>query len=92
MFGIASFAGAPFASLAEQTVVVALTGVQASGAVGTVTNGGISVALTGVQADGSVGIAVANISVADARTLTIQPWEKTCCNPLNVQLLQEILG
>jgi len=36
MFGISAFAEAPFASLAGQTVVVALTGVQASGAVGTV--------------------------------------------------------
>lgn len=24
---------------------------------------------------------VANISVMDARTLSIQPWEKICCNP-----------
>ncbi len=30
---------------------------------------------------------VGNISVLDARTLTIQPWEKICCNPLSVPLL-----
>ena len=54
MFGIAAFAEAPFASLSGQTVVVALTGVQASGAVGTVTEVN-SVALTGVVAAGAVG-------------------------------------
>lgn len=28
---------------------------------------------------------VGNISVADARTLTIQPWEKICYSPLKDQ-------
>lgn len=54
MFGISAFAEAPFASLAGQTIIVALTGVQASGAVGTVTEDS-SVALTGVEAAGAVG-------------------------------------
>lgn len=31
---------------------------------------------------------VGNIAVADARTLTIQPWEKTCYNPSSVRSLQ----
>ena len=30
---------------------------------------------------------VANISVMDARTISIQPWEKICCSLLNDQLL-----
>ena len=51
-FGIAPFSGAPFSSLAGQTVVVSITGVQASGAVGT-TAAVSSKALTGVDAAGA---------------------------------------
>jgi ribosome recycling factor len=29
---------------------------------------------------------VSNINVPDARTITIQPYEKTCCNPLKKRL------
>jgi hypothetical protein len=36
MFGISPFAAAPFASLSDVTIVVALTGVQSAGNVGTV--------------------------------------------------------
>ena len=63
MFGISAFAEAPFASLAGQTVVVALTGVQASGAVGTVAVGDRSIDLTGVSATGEVGTAAPVIAV-----------------------------
>jgi hypothetical protein len=56
MFGISAFAEAPFASLAGQTVVVSITGVSASGAVGTVVYVPIvTVAVTGVSAAGAVG-------------------------------------
>ena len=56
MFGISAYAEAPFASLAGVTVVVALTGVQASGAVGTVVYAPlVTVAITGVGAVGAVG-------------------------------------
>jgi len=56
MFGISAFAEAPFASLAGRTTVVAITGVQASGAVGTVVyTVVVTVAITGVQASGEVG-------------------------------------
>lgn len=55
MFGISAFAEAPFASLAGQTVVVALTGVQASGAVGTAAVAERSFALTGVELYGDEG-------------------------------------
>ena len=56
MFGISAFAEAPFASLAGQTVVVAITGVEASGAVGTVGYMPFATAaLTGVEAVGAVG-------------------------------------
>ena len=51
MFGISAFAEAPFASLAGQTIVLPLTGVQASGAVGSVTIDS-ACALTGVEAAG----------------------------------------
>ncbi len=33
---------------------------------------------------------VGNITVADARTLAIQPWEKICCNRSSVQSLPPI--
>jgi hypothetical protein len=55
MFGIYPFADAPFASLASTNKLIALTGVGASGNVGTVTNGGYSFALSGVGATGAVG-------------------------------------
>ena len=56
MFGISAFAEAPFASLAGQTIVVAITGVEASGAVGTVVyTPVITLAITGVEASGAVG-------------------------------------
>jgi hypothetical protein len=56
MFGISAFAEAPFASLAGQTVVVAITGVGASGAVGTVVYSPlVTAAITGVQGSGAVG-------------------------------------
>jgi hypothetical protein len=56
MFGISAFAEAPFASLAGQTIVIAITGVEASGAVGTVAfSPVITEAITGVQASGAVG-------------------------------------
>lgn len=52
MFGISAFAEAPFASLAGQTVVVELTGVSSSGAVGNVE---YSLVPNGAQATGAVG-------------------------------------
>ena len=56
MFGISAYAEAPFASLAGVTVVVALTGVQASGAVGAVVYTPlVTVAITWVEAVGAVG-------------------------------------
>ena len=55
MFGISAYAQSPYAALGAQDIVLALTGVSASGSVGSVTNGGVVVALTGVQAVGSVG-------------------------------------
>ena len=56
MFGITAYAAAPFASLAGPTVVVAITGVEASGAVGTVGYMPFATAaLTGVEAVGAVG-------------------------------------
>jgi hypothetical protein len=54
MFGISSFAETPFASLAGQDSLLALTGVQADGAVGTVVFTRTA-ALTGVSASGSLG-------------------------------------
>ena len=51
MFGVSAFAETPFAS---QTVSIFLTGVQATGAVGTVIYE-LPRALTGVQATGAVG-------------------------------------
>ena len=29
---------------------------------------------------------IANISVLDARTISVHPWEKICCKPLKEQL------
>ena len=63
MFGISSFAEAPFASLAGQNNLIALTGVQADGAVGTVVFTKAT-DITGVSADGAVGSVSASISVA----------------------------
>ena len=54
MFGISSFAETPFASLAGQSSLIALTGVQADGAVGTVVFTRTA-ELSGVSASGSVG-------------------------------------
>jgi len=69
MFGISAFAEAPFASLAGVTVVVAITGVQASGAVGTVIYVlVVSVAITGVEASGAVGTVVYSPFVTAALT------------------------
>lgn len=62
MFGISSFAAAPFASF-DTNVVVAVTGVTATGNVGSLTPN-TSVALIGVTATGSVGSVGAAISVA----------------------------
>ena len=58
MFGIASFAAAPYAALGEVVVVVALSGVAATGNVGTVTSD-VTVALSGVSAEGNVGTVTA---------------------------------
>jgi hypothetical protein len=58
MFGISSFAEAPFASLSGVTIVVALTGVAAIGSVGNDTAGQ---PLTFVLATGNVG----SVGVAD---------------------------
>jgi len=63
MFGISSFAEAPFASLAGQNNLIAVTGVQADGAVGTVVFTKAT-DITGVSADGAVGSVSASISVA----------------------------
>ena len=69
MFGISAFAEAPFASLAGQTVVVAITGVQASGAVGTVIYEIVTTAaITGVQASGAVGTVTYQLLVVAAIT------------------------
>lgn len=58
MFGIAPFAGAPYASLAGVTIVVALTGVQATGNVGAEV---ATQVLSGVASSGAVG----TVSVAE---------------------------
>ena len=58
MFGIASFAAAPYAALGEVVVVVALSGVAATGNVGTVTSD-VTVALSGVSASGNTGTVTA---------------------------------
>ena len=71
MFGISAFAEAPFASLAGQTIVIAITGVQASGAVGTVVYSPVvTVAITGVQGSGAVG------SVTESSTLLLPCFRK----------------
>jgi hypothetical protein len=59
MFGISAYAQAPYASLGTSDITIALTGVVASGVVGTVSRGATSIALTGVQAVGSAGTVVA---------------------------------
>ncbi len=59
MFGISAFAQAPFAALGENVVVVSLTGVVASGNVGSVTENN-TVALSGVVASGEVGTVIYN--------------------------------
>jgi hypothetical protein len=63
MFGISAYAQSPYAALGENVVVVALTGVAATGNVGTVV-AGKEFALTGVQATGSVGTVAVSSSVA----------------------------
>jgi ribosome recycling factor len=35
---------------------------------------------------------IANISVADSRTLTVQPWERTMINPIERALMEANLG
>ena len=71
MFGTSAFSQTPFAALpaaSSADVTVALTGVVASGAVGTVSvNSDVTIALTGVVASGAVGTVSAaggNITVA----------------------------
>jgi hypothetical protein len=54
MFGISAFAAAPFASLSDVSLLVAISGVQASGAVGDVTETN-NPTESGVQANGYVG-------------------------------------
>jgi hypothetical protein len=51
MFGISAYAQSPYAALGENVVVVALTGVAATGNVGTVVAGKDTkhIALSGVQ-------------------------------------------
>ena len=63
MFGISAFSQAPFSSLGEASVVIALTGVSAAGSVGTVaeTNNPTE---QGNQATGSVGTVVPSRTVA----------------------------
>ena len=56
MFGFSAFAAAPFASLGGINAEIAVTGVQGSGAVGTVTfKVDDSVLVTGVEGTGEVG-------------------------------------
>jgi hypothetical protein len=57
MFGISAFAETPFASLAGYTLSISITGVQADGAVGSVTEVS-SAGLNGAQAAGEVGSVV----------------------------------
>ena len=54
MFGIAAFSEAPFSSLAGQTVIVSITGVSATGSVGTAV-ATRQIAENGNSATGSVG-------------------------------------
>jgi hypothetical protein len=54
MFGVSAFAEVPFATLAVQTILAALVGVQSSGEVGNVTETN-SPTEDGVVATGSVG-------------------------------------
>jgi len=65
MFGISAYAQAPYASLGENTVVVALTGLSASGNVGALTPSS-TVALTGLAASGFVGTLTATGSQAES--------------------------
>ena len=64
MFGISAFAQSTFASLSVEDVTVALTGDEASGAVGTA-GVNISVALTGISASGFVGTVTPSESVGE---------------------------
>jgi hypothetical protein len=60
MFGISAYAQSPYAALGENVVVVALTGVAATGNVGSVAEVS-AVALSGVSATGNVGTVVPSI-------------------------------
>ena len=57
MFGIASYSGAPYSSLGDLEIVVALTGVQATGNIGTAA----ALAILGNEVNGAVG----TVSVAE---------------------------
>ena len=63
MFGISAFAETPFSALASPSVP-GLTGVEASGAVGSVSRGDTSFALSGVAASGSVGTVLGGQALA----------------------------
>ena len=71
MFGISAFAESPFASLQGTFVYVTLTGVSATGSVGTVTHGGAVVALTGVLSSGFAGTMIYNESDATTGDVAI---------------------
>jgi hypothetical protein len=62
MFGLAPFAGAPFGDAGASNLPGGLTSTTATGAVGTLVNGGVSVAITGVGANGSAGDVVGTLS------------------------------
>ena len=73
MLGFSPLASAPLAALAEEdpNVLVALTGVSASGAVGTVTvTAGATLTLTGVSATGEVGSVTATSGTGVSLTIT----------------------
>ena len=62
MFGISAFSEAPFSSLRGTFVYVTLTGVSATGNVGTISSVVRTVPLTGVQASGFAGTMIYNES------------------------------
>ena len=65
MFGSSAFSSTPFSSLSGGQTVVALTGVSATGSVGSVSPN-IVIGLTGVSATGSVGTVTTSQAVSKA--------------------------
>ena len=77
MLGFTPFASAPFASAGAVDVAVDLTGVQATGQVGTVAvTADVDVPVTGLSATGQVGTVVVTAVTTGANTI----WKQTSYN------------